>query len=98
MLYSIAAGNSRIELYLDCGNKEQNKQRFDELFARRELIEVGIGEPLEWRRMNDKRSCRVAASTKGQILTDFENDALLDWAAKKATDFYRVFATEFPSN
>lgn len=85
----------RIELYLDCGNKEQNKQRFDELLARKEVIENAMGEPLQWERIDSKRSSRVATYTKGQILMDFENEALIDWAAKKAMDFYRVFATEF---
>lgn len=88
----------RVELYLDCGDKEGNKRRFDELVARRDVIEATIGEPLEWRRMDDRRSCRIAASTKGQILTDFEDDALLDWAAKKAVDFHRVFGPEFAAS
>jgi len=87
----------RIELYLDCGNKEQNKARFDELLNRKDVIEAGIGEPLQWERMDDKRSCRVAAYTKGQILTDFDNEALLDWATKKAIDFHTAFTREFPA-
>ena len=85
----------RIELYLDCGNKEQNKKRFDELLVRKEAIESAMGEPLQWERLNDKRSSRVAAYTKGQILMDFESDALINWAAKKAVDFHRIFTAEF---
>jgi len=86
----------RIELYLDCGNKEQNKQRFDELNARKDVIERELGEPLHWERMDDKRSSRVAVYNKGQILTDSENETLIAWAAKKAMDFYRIFSPEFP--
>ena len=85
----------RIELYLDCGNKELNKARFDELFARRDIIESNVGEPLSWERMDDRKSCRIAVYTKGQILTDSENDTLVDWAAGRAIDFYRAFSAEF---
>ena len=87
----------RIELYLDCGNKEQNKQRFDELLDRKDAIETAMGEPLHWERMDTKRSSRVAVYTKGQILTDFESETLITWATKKAMDFHRVFTQEFPN-
>ena len=87
----------RIELYLDCGSKEQNKQRFDELLTHKDVIETSIGEPLQWERMDTKRSCRVAVYTKGQILTDYNSDSLLGWATKKAVDFHAVFSREFPA-
>lgn len=85
----------RIELYIDFLNSVQNKKRFDELQARQEAFEGAIGEPLQWERMDNKRACRVATYTKAQILTDSENTMLLDWAAKKAVEFHRVFAPEF---
>jgi len=85
----------RIELYLDCGNKEQNKQRFDELFARKSEIEAIVGEPLVWERRDDKSACRIAIYIKAQIQRDTENLALLDWSAQKAVAFYKAFAPEF---
>lgn len=88
----------RVELYLDSGDKDANKHRFDELFARRAKIEETVGEPLRWERLDNKRACRIAAYTKAQILTDQTNATLLDWAAKKAIDFYRAFESEFPAS
>jgi CBS domain-containing protein len=85
----------RIELYLDCGNKDQNKQRFDELLARKSEIETIIGEPLTWERRDDKRACRIAIYIKAQIQKGTENLALLDWSAQKAVAFYKAFAPEF---
>ena len=87
----------RIELYLDCGDKAQNKTKFDELFARKEAIEAIVGGPLRWERMDDKRASRVAEYTKGHILTDSANGILIEWAAKKAVDFIRAFSPEFSS-
>jgi hypothetical protein len=88
----------RIELYLDCGNKEQNEQRFDELFAKKSEIETTVGEPLVWERREDNRACRIASYTKAQIQIDAQNPKLLDWATQKAVALYKAFAPEFPSN
>jgi len=87
---------ARIELYLDAGDKGVNKRRFDELLAHKPAIEATVGEPLKWERLDNKRACRIAAYTRAQILTDSNSPALLDWAVKKAVDFHRAFAAEFP--
>jgi hypothetical protein len=86
----------RIELYLDCGNKDQNKQRFDELLARKGEIETIVGEPLQWERRDNDRACRIAICTKAQIQTDAQNPKLLDWSTQKAIALYKAFASEFP--
>jgi hypothetical protein len=85
----------RIELYIDFGDREKNKRLFDELEQRKEPVEDAIGEPLRWDRMDNKRASRVAVYAKGQILTDYADETLLEWAKKKAMDFYEVFAAEF---
>lgn len=50
---------SGVELYIDTGIKDENKQIFDALFARKELVEQAFGAPLDWDRLDDKRACRV---------------------------------------
>jgi Domain of unknown function (DUF4268) len=85
----------RIELYLDGGDRDANKQRFDQLLTRKSEIEQVVGEPLQWERLDNRRACRVAVYTKAQILIDADSPTLLDWAAKKATYFYQAFEPEF---
>jgi CBS domain-containing protein len=87
----------RIELYLDGGDKDKNEERFEQLVARKSEIEQVVGEPLEWERMDNRRACRIAVYTKAQILTDADSPILLEWAAKRATYFYRAFGPEFLS-
>jgi len=88
----------RIELYLDGGDKDENKQRFEQLLARKTEIEQTAGEPMEWERMDNRRACRIAVYTKAQILTDADSPILLEWAAKRATHFYQAFEPEFLSS
>jgi hypothetical protein len=85
----------RIELYLDGGDKDENKQRFEQLLAQKSEIEEVVGEPLEWERMDNRRACRVAVYTKAHILTDFASQVLLEWAAKRTAYFYQAFEPEF---
>jgi len=86
----------RIELYLDSGNKEQNKQRFDELHARKSDIEAIVCEPLSWERRDGDRACRIALYTKAQIESDVQNTKLIDWAVQKAVALYKALGPEFP--
>ena len=50
---------ARVELYIDKGKSEVNKEIFDRLLAAKEEIEQTFGEPLEWERMDAKRGCRI---------------------------------------
>lgn len=85
----------RIELYLDGGDKAENKRRFEQLLSRKAALETVVGEPLQWERLESKRACRIAVYTKAQILTDADSPALIDWAVKRAVDFYQAFVPEF---
>jgi hypothetical protein len=88
----------RIELYLDGGDKDENKERLEKLLARKSEIEQIVGEPIEWERMDNRRACRIAVFTKAQILTDADSSTLLEWAAKRAVYFYEAFGPEFLSS
>jgi CBS domain-containing protein len=85
----------RIELYLDGGSRDANKQRFDQLLVHKSEIEKAVGEPLNWERMDHRKACRVAVYIKAQILTDADSETLMEWAAKRAVYLYRAFEPEF---
>jgi CBS domain-containing protein len=85
----------RIELYLDSGDKDENKQRFEQLLSCKNDVEQIVGEPMEWERLDNRQACRIAVYSKAQILTDAESPTLLEWAAKKATSLYKAFEPEF---
>ncbi len=49
------------EVYIDRGDKQQNKEIFDTLIAKKSEIEQIFGNTLAWERLDDKRACRIKA-------------------------------------
>ncbi len=52
-------GEARVELVLQRSSKDENKWVFDQLAKDREEIDAIFGEPLDWRRMEDRKSSRI---------------------------------------
>jgi hypothetical protein len=49
----------RIELYINSGEKEYNKELFDFLYSKKGDIEAQFGKSLIWERLDDKVTARV---------------------------------------
>lgn len=90
---SFAQGHkARVELYVDCGERELNKQRFDRLIALKEGIESALTGSLEWERLEQRRACRISAVRDGSIDDDPETlEELQDWMVDRLLAFKRVF-------
>ena len=72
--YSFGRGQIfRVELYIDSGNRELNKQLFDGLLAQKDDIEGKLGQELTWQRLDKRRASRVALIFNGSI-TDSEEE------------------------
>lgn len=57
----------RVELYIDTGEIEQNKQLYDALLDQKEEIELAFGQPLTWERLDHRRASRVGIYRTGSI-------------------------------
>jgi hypothetical protein len=55
------------ELYIDRGEKEENKFMYDELFNLKEQIENEFGGELLWQRLDEKRGSRIKAEMAGNV-------------------------------
>jgi CBS domain-containing protein len=85
----------RVELYIDTGEREENRRVYDTLLNQRESIEKEIGLPLHWRRLeNTKReACRIFVTRPTAVSdTPEEVERTKQWALEmmlKLVDSFR---------
>ena len=94
--FVVSGQYARVEIYINRGNKEENKQVFDYLFAKKDEIETEFSNPLTWERLDDKKASRIKYETQGNVfdksewekMSSFMIDAMikLEKTFKKAYD------------
>jgi hypothetical protein len=82
----------RAELYIDTGDKEQNKAARDALEKDRLEIEAEFGEPLIWSRRDDIRASRIYLRRTGSIDDKpAQLEEYRDWFVEQALAIRSVF-------
>lgn len=66
----------RVELWIAKAATEENKFIFDFLHDKKDQIEEVFGSPLEWMRLDDKKSCRIQYSCEAD---GFNKDKWGEW-------------------
>ena len=85
---------ARVEVYISRGDRDENKRLFDELFERKESIELEAegSDWWEWERLDNRLACRISQVRHGKIDDDSETLAeLQDWMVDRLRAFKRVF-------
>jgi hypothetical protein len=93
--YSVAFTQQglRAEVYLDLGERNENKEVFDALYSHRDDIERDFGEPLSWERLEERRASRVGIYRETTIASPPEELAeARNWAIRKLVNLKKVFA------
>ena len=65
----------------------ENKEIYDRLYARREEIEAAFGDPLDWRRLDDKKSSRVVFRMHADGHNREAWPQIIDWMAEHIVRF-----------
>ncbi len=67
----------RAELYIDRGDQDENEWIFDRLFSKRDELEEGFGEALEWERLDNKRACRIKLERQANVFDREQWDEMI---------------------
>ena len=85
-------GRARVELYIDSGEQEQNKQIFDRFEVQKVLFESELEETLEWERLDNRRASRISIRRLGSIDDSPETlGEIQEWMVEQLLNFRRVF-------
>jgi len=71
--FAILNNHATVEVYLDIGKREVNKERFDSLFNSKDVIEKIFGDKLNWERLDSKRASRISFKFDESGLKNKEN-------------------------
>jgi hypothetical protein len=82
---------ARVVLDLQRGSKEENKWLFDRLEGQREQLERDFGGPLEWRRMEDRKSSRIDLSRSFDSYNKEVWPEIAKWLAEHVSRLERAF-------
>ena len=82
---------ARVVLDLQRGSKEENKWLFDRLEGQREQLERDFGGPLEWRRMEDRKSSRIDLSRSFDSYNKEVWPEIAKWLAEHISRLERAF-------
>jgi hypothetical protein len=85
--FVVSGQYARVELYIDRGNKEENKQVFDYLFGKKNEIEKQFEDVLIWERLDDKRASRIKYETQGNIFDKEKWTSMVDFMANAMIKF-----------
>ncbi|HWO58344.1 MAG TPA: DUF4268 domain-containing protein [bacterium] len=75
-----------VELYIDTGDKDENKRIFDALQTSKTEIEQAFGVPLSWERLDEKRGARVRCVLREGGLVDEDKWPAIQEAMISAMD------------
>lgn len=99
--YNISIGTSKAHLALTLNSvKNQiglelhipdNKDLFQKLFTKQEMIESQLGYKLDWQELPDKKASRVIITKVADFRDESQQDNIIKWAVEKADEFARVF-------
>jgi len=82
----------RVEFQLNRSDREENKWLFDQLAADKGRYEDAMEEPLEWRRMDDKKVSMVVSKTPVQGYSKENWDEMIAWLVRHYQKMDKAFS------
>ena len=89
---ALAAHNrAQVSLYIDNGDKDWNERLLDRLLDYKDAIESALGHQLDWRKLDNRRACRIVLDRPGSIDDDPEMlEEIRQWMVDTLLSFKRV--------
>ena len=81
----------RTEIYIDTGNKEENKRIFDLYYLHKQDVEKEIKD-LIWQRLDDKDASRIRVDKQLSFLNPEDKEEIFQFFITTTENFQRVFA------
>ena len=80
------------EIYLDSGDKELNKKRFDQLQMHKDALQDAFGASLDWQRLDHRQASRICVRMNGSITdADERLSQLRQWLVEQLLKLQKLW-------
>lgn len=86
----------RVEFAISRGEREENKAIFDALMRKQGVVEQRFGEPLEWERLEDRKSSRVKIESPVDGYNPDNWPLIAEWLCEMVARMEKAFSPEVP--
>lgn len=93
--FVITRKESRVDIYIGTGSKEENEKIYDAVYSKKEKIEAGYPHKIRWQRLENKNACRIADIVD---MSFYDNDIweeLSDILSDRYIEFYEFMRPYF---
>jgi len=91
--FKITKKFGRAEIYIDRGDKAENKLIFDELYSHKEQIEATFSGELEWERMDDSRFSRIKCEHSANVFDEEQWDDMITKMVADMIEIENIFSS-----
>lgn len=85
---------TRAEVYINSGEKAENKQIFDKMLAHKSELEVEVGEAMTWQRMDEKVTCRICITRDNlSYLNPDDKEAIFSFLLNTTNRMMKAFTS-----
>jgi len=89
--FVITRNYASVETLINVGHQNENKRIFDNLYKNKEKIESVFGAPLDWQRLNNKKSSRIAYKLRDvNYFNEDEWDKIIGFLCKTMIKFEKA--------
>ena len=83
---------ARVELILQRGDATENKWMFDELEKQKNNLENQFGSKLQWRRLDERKSCRISLSHPFEGFKEENWPQMINWLCEHFVKLEQTFS------
>lgn len=100
--YTLAIGSSAANIKLLVNTRDEvitleltihdSKELYDKLVQHKQEIEQTVGATLDWRRMSEKKACRILLERNAPVKDETDWPTQFDWFMQTSTAFKKAFS------
>ena len=96
MNFAVSYSYGRAELYIDRGDKDENKWIFDRLFDLKSSIESTFGDGLVWERLDGKKASRIKCEMSANVSETESWPAMIEFMVDAMCRMEKAFKAPLP--